>query len=197
MELKGADKAIELFKKLPLNTRVAASRAINDSLKDAQVETGKEILPDAFTLRGRGKQWWEPGQKFGFNVRPYSNPSTLEGRMGSQASWLKEQEHGGTRERANKMAIPAGDYKGKTEIMRKAIKPRTVTKKSDVFFATLKSGLSGIFKRIAWGEPLKLLFSMKPNASYRAVLNFGERAGEHANKRFNPNFARRFIQIMK
>ena len=84
-ELVGADKVIKMLKELPRETRKAASGAINETLKEVQEVTGNQILPDAFTLRGRGKQWWEPGQKFGFNIRPYSNPDTLEGKLGSQA----------------------------------------------------------------------------------------------------------------
>lgn len=195
-ELKGADKAIDLCLKGPERARIAAARAINDSLKDAQVLTGKEILPDAFTLRGRGKQWWEPGQKFGFNVRPYANPNTLEGRLGSQADWVKLQEFGGTKEAdGHRVAVPADDYKPKTAIMARRIKPRAILNRKDTFKATLKSGFSGVFRRIDSG--LKLLFSLTPSAKVEKRLSFERDAAEIANKRMNPNFARRFIQLLK
>lgn len=194
IKVTGLDKALKMMADLPANVRKASAKSINDTLKDVQRETGQDILPDAFTLRGRGKQWWEPGQKFGFNIRPFARPESLEGVIGSQADWLKEQEHGGTRTRSGNLAIPASDYKGKTEIMRKAIKPRAITKKKNVFFAELRSGLVGIFKRISNDTPLKLLFSLKHEAHIKPILHFEKRASEFADKRLPINFAKRFAE---
>lgn len=143
--LTGFDKAFKLVTELPKRTRYAASGAINDTLKDVQTETADRILPHAFTLRGRGKQWWEPGQKFGFNIRPYSNPNTLVGVMGSQADWLKLQEHGGTKKvEEHRLAIPAADYKPHSAIMARAIKPRTILSDWDKAKRSLESAQAAL-----------------------------------------------------
>lgn len=183
-ELVGADKVIKMLKELPRETRKAASGAINETLKEVQEVTGNQILPDAFTLRGRGKQWWEPGQKFGFNIRPYSNPDTLEGKLGSQADWLKLQEHGGTKQvDGHRLAIPSETHKPKAEILPSRKRPsRLLARKSSGVFKGDVRGFAGVFQRL--GSGLKLLFALRPSARITPVLNFEKQAGDLANRRF-------------
>lgn len=188
VQLKGADKAIDLYRGLPAITRKAASGAVNDTLKDVQEETGQKILPDAFTLRGRGKQWWEPGQKFGFNVRPYATPQTLTGTLGSQADWLRLQEKGGTkRAEGHRVAIPADDYKPRTAIMARRLKPRSIlnSTRSGAFKLA-----SGIYRRV--DGALKRLFLFEDSAQVKPVLGFEDRARKMADARFPFRFALRF-----
>lgn len=200
IQLVGADKAIELFRSLPEKTRKAASNAINDTLKDVQTKTGTEWLPHAFTLRGKGKQWWEQGQKFGFNIRPYSNAESLTGTMGSQADWLKLQEQGGTKSVAgHNLAIPATGYKPTDAIMARAIKPRTILdrKSSGAFKATMPNGFEGIFKRVGKDRfPLKLLFSLEPTSSVKKRLDFEANARKLADDIYVGKFAIQFTKMM-
>lgn len=145
LQTHGADKAIDFFTmRLPKITREAGSRAVNDTLKEVQGET-HSILDDKFMLRGRGKQWWEPGQKFGFNIRPFSNPNTMSGTLGSGADWLKLQEHGGTKKSADhRLAIPASDYKPLQAIMARGIKPRAILSDWDKAKRNLDSAQSAL-----------------------------------------------------
>jgi hypothetical protein len=197
-ELVGVDKAIELVLSLPENTRRAASKAINDTLADVQAVTGSKWLPGAFTLRGKGKQWWMPGQKFGFNIRPYSNPESLTGTLGSQADWLKLQEFGGTKSvSGHNLAIPANDYKAKSDIMARRIKPRAILdrKSSGAFKATMSNGKMGIFKRVGDARfPIKLLFSLEPTAQIRKRLSFEEQGQKMADELFSTKFAIQFAK---
>jgi hypothetical protein len=191
VQVIGLDAAKKFLGNLPRDARKAASKAINDTLKDVQGQT-RDILEDSFTLRGRGKQWHEAGMMYGFNIRPFSKPETLEGIIGSSAPWLEIQSKGGTRQRDGNLAIPASDYKPKTSIMAKRLKPRAIIGRgrNPAFFAKLKTGFSGIFRRV--GDDLKLLFSLKGSAQYEKRLDYPARAGAIANKRFAPNFAKRF-----
>ena len=193
IQITGVDKVLKNLEKLPGDVRKAASKAVNDALKDAQQNTVNDILPDAFTLRAKGSPWWEPGNRYGFNIK-YSKPDTLEGAMGSQAPWLTEQEKGGTRER--NMAIPAEDYKPRQDIMRRQIKPRAIlkSKRSGAFRVKTRKGFEGIFRRV--GDGLKLLFSFKDRARIPAILNFEKRASETAQKRFHVRFAMRFADVL-
>jgi hypothetical protein len=200
VQIVGADKAIELFLSLPEKTRKVASNAINDTLKDVQTKTGAEWLPHAFTLRGKGRQWWQPGQKFGFNIRPYSNAETLTGTMGSQADWLRLQEQGGAKEVAgHKLAIPATGYKPVGAIMSRGIKPRTILdrKSSGAFKATMHSGFVGIFKRTGKDRlPIKLLFSLEAIAKINKRLNFEADAKKMADEIYGTKFAIQFAKAL-
>lgn len=144
-ELIGADKVLDMLKALPERTRIASSRAINVTLRDVQKLTGEKLLPDKFTLRGNGKQWWQPGQRMGFNVRPFSNPQTLEGRLGSQADWLGLQEKGGTKSAGeHRVAIPEPGYKPEADIMRREIKPRAILADRDAAARKLSDAESAL-----------------------------------------------------
>lgn len=195
IQLIGADKAIDLFKRLPAITRKAASNAINDTLKEVQTETGSHILPDAFTLRGRGKQWWEPGQRFGFNIQ-FSNPNTIQGVLGSRADWLKLQEFGGTKKptTSQHVAVPAPDYKPRQAIMARRIKPRAIlnSKSSGAFKLP-----SGIYSRDAVTHQLKLLFAFEQSVGIKPVLHFEDKAQVMAEKRFDFMFAVQFAGMLE
>lgn len=193
--LAGADKAIDLFKRLPTITRKAASQAVNNDLREVQSETGKKILPDAFTLRGRGKQWWEPGQKFGFSIQ-FSKPETLSGVLGSSADWLKYQEFGGTKRptTSQHVAIPAPDYKPHTAIMARRIKPRAILNRKSANAFKLPSG---IYTRDAVTKQLKTLFVFEQSVGLKPILHFEQRASGMADKRFNFHFAVAFAGAME
>jgi hypothetical protein len=199
-ELVGVDEALRLLKEMPERTRRAASGAINDTLKEVQTFTGSKLLPEAFTLRGRGRQWWQPGQKFGFNIRPYSNPESLTGILGSQADWLRLQEFGGTKTvPGHNLAIPASDYKAPSDIMARRIKPRTILdrRSSGAFKATMRNGKMGIFKRVGDARlPIKLLFSLEPDAKVPKRLSFEEDGQKMADSIYGLKFAIQFAKQM-
>jgi hypothetical protein len=259
LQTHGADKAINFLLSAPAKAKKAAAGAINDTLKDIQADTGKEILPDVFTVR---TGWWKPGMAMGFNIRPFANPNTLMGELGSKADWLKLHEEGGTKKSDDhRLAIPASDYKPKQAIMAKAIKPRTIlsdwdkakrnldaaqnsltahrgtklsaTEKkrrhdlkrnlsearkefraaekarkareglgaqigSKAFIATMKSGFTGIFKRLTDKRtPLKLLFSLTKYAGLEPTLGWEKAAQDLANEKYDRKFAIRFTKEMK
>ena len=126
VEVDGIDFAIEKLKKLPWSIRIAASKAANDTMVEAQTFTTQKLLPSKFTLRGRGRKWFEKGQKLGFNIQ-FSKPETLEARLGSQADFLALQEHGGQKTgNGHRVAIPSPEYKPKPDIMRRDMKPRAI-----------------------------------------------------------------------
>lgn len=126
VEVKGLDFALEKLKRLPGATRIAAARAANDTAIDAQKFTVQKLLPSKFTLRGRGKKWFEPGNKLGFNIK-FAKPELPEARLGSQADFLDLQEHGGQKSgHGHRVAIPSSEYKPKPELMRRDMKPRAI-----------------------------------------------------------------------
>jgi hypothetical protein len=142
LQTHGADKAINFLLSAPAKAKKAAAGAINDTLKDIQADTGTEILPDVFTVR---TGWWKPGMAMGFNIRPFANPNTLMGELGSKADWLKLHEEGGTKKSDDhRLAIPASDYKPKQAIMAKAIKPRTILSDWDKAKRNLDSAQSAL-----------------------------------------------------
>lgn len=126
IEAIGLDKAISLLTGLPKQIRYATAQALNDTAKDVQTFTTQHLLPEKFTLRGRGRRWFEPGQRFGFNVQ-FANKDQLVSVIGSRADWLALQEHGGTKQvSGHRLAIPRPFWKAKEDIIRHDKKPRQI-----------------------------------------------------------------------
>lgn len=271
-EVRGLDVVLAKIKKLSANTRLATARAVNDTLVQAQTFTTQKLLPSKFTLRGRGKRWFERGNKLGFNIR-FAKPDNATGTLGSQADFLKLQEEGGTKKAdGHRVAIPDEKYKPKADLMRRDMKPRAIrgdpskeralkaalqgaqgsltaaesalaahrnvrlATKADkqrrhdlklrvksarqefrkaskahkteagrgaaiggkAFVAEMGSGFVGIFKRLGKGRfPLKLLFSLTSYAHLDPILGFEKAAGDLANENYDPNFRKRFLEVMK
>lgn len=187
IQLEGADKAIDFLLRGPAMVKRAASNSVNNDLREVQSETGKKFLPEAFTLRGRGKQWWEPGQKYGFNIQ-FSKPETLQGVLGSGADWLKYHEFGLTKKPTSSehVAIPAPDYKPKQAIMARRIKPRAVIDRKSAKAFKLPSG---IYTRDAVTKQLKRLFLFERTVGLKPTLHFEDKAAKMADERFNYHFA--------
>jgi hypothetical protein len=124
--VNGLDELDRALRKIPAQARLAASRALNDTAKITQDYTVNTLLPESFTLRSRGAVWWQPGNKFGFNIG-FANPSTLEARVGSQADWLRLHEDGGEKEiEGHNLAIPSPVWKPKPQLMAADKKPRNI-----------------------------------------------------------------------
>lgn len=127
IETIGLAAAARKLKDLPKQVRFATSQALNDTALQVQKFTIDKLLPGAFTLRGRGKRWFEPGNRFGFNVQ-FARKDRLISVVGSRADWLKDQESGGTKRASggHRLAIPTGFWKKREEIMRRNKKPRQI-----------------------------------------------------------------------
>ena len=192
ISLQGADKAIALLLKGPQMAKNAASRAINNDLREVQTETGKTILPDAFTVRTK---WWKPGMRTGFNIQ-FSKPETLSGVLGSSADWLKLQEFGGAKKptTSQHVAIPAPDYKPRMAIMARRIKPRAILNRKSAKAFKLPSG---IFARDEVTKQLKTLFVFEQSVGLKPILHFEQRASQMAEKRFNFHFAVAFAGLLE
>src|SRR4051812_24689530 len=150
-EVKGLDEVLRKLKKLPQLTRLATARAVNDTLVQAQTFTTQQLLPSKFTLRGRGKRWFEKGNKLGFNIL-FAKPDNAVGTLGSQADFLKLQEHGGEKSAGeHRVAIPDEGYKPKPDIMRRDMKPRALRGDSSKE-QQLKAALEGASGRLQAAE---------------------------------------------
>lgn len=197
IETRGLDEVGKRLRKLPFLTSLATTRAVNDTLIQAQTFTTQTLLPKKFTLRGRGKRWFEKGGKLGFNIK-FAKANNPIGTLGSQADFLELQEHGGRKTAgAHRLAIPTEEYKPKPELMSRAKKPRAV-RGSKAFVATMSGGFVGIFKRVGKERlPLKLLFSLTKYARLEPILGFERAAKDLADERFDDNFRRRFLEATK
>jgi hypothetical protein len=242
------------------NVRYAAARACNDLAKDVQQETINKILPDRFTLRAKGAPWFKPGNRFGFNAK-FANKENIQSSVGSQADWLKLQEHGGTKQvAAHRLAIPSTDWKPIKDIMSRDKKPRAILediqkleqqkatleidrrhsrlgmsladrqhqhkikgelskvnkalrtarraqKHADglggatggkAFIATMRSGFTGIFKRLTPNSrPLKLLFSLTRYAKINPILGWEKAAQDLVNEKYDKRFQERLLEALK
>lgn len=197
VDIMGADEALRYLKDLPKQVRFASSRAINDTAKEVQAFTVGELLPEKFTLRSKGTPWQKPGNKLGFNIK-FANKNNLEGRVGSQANWLRLQEDGGEKVVAgHRVAIPTSYWKKKAEIMARKKKPKALLagrvriNGNRVFVAKMGSGMEGIFVRDG-KERLKIhkLFTFVDEADVKGALHFVESGKEIVRKNFQKNFGR-------
>jgi|GEM_PF-2243346 len=192
------DVAARKLQAYPKQIRFAASRAVNDTAKDVQDFTVKTLLPAKFTLRSRGAPWWKPGTRMGFNIRPFSKPSTLTAIVGSQADWLKLQEQGGTKkpDSGKRLAIVSGARPTPTAVIPRQVKPKRLLsgRKPKGFVVTTEKG-SGIFVRA--GDDVKMMYWLKPTAIIKPVLQFLPNAMAVVTKSFPKHFVKRFTEAMK
>lgn len=204
VHISGLDVAIRRVHDLSKQGRFAMSMAMNNTLKQVQGWTVEELLPGAFVLRSRGSPWFKPRTRFGFNIRPFATKDRLQATMGSQADWLKLQEHGGTKRIAgHRIAIPTRFWKPREEIMEKGKKPRAIVGKNKrglpnkpFIYAGTKMP-AGIYVRSGQARfPLKMLFMFVDSASIKAVLDFEEKAAEQAGSIFQPEFTKAFARAL-
>jgi hypothetical protein len=98
-------------------------------------------------LRSKGTPWFRPGTKLGFNIK-FATKDTLRAVIGSQADFLRLQEHGGAKNPSgHRVAVPTLFWKRREEIMDRAKKPRAILKNGEGAIADRISRLSERFAR--------------------------------------------------
>lgn len=185
----------------------ALSQTINDTLKEVQDSTINEMLPETFTLRSRGAQWWLPRNRYGFKAK-FARKSRLLGTLGSRADWLEDHERGGSRGGGeHRQAIPTQFWKPKKEIIRKAKKPRALRDKAAKAKGNRRAGKirglkavpfvlpTGIFVRV--NDGLKALFFFAKRVKIPKIFNFEKKAADMAVKLIPKNFAKAFRKAIK
>lgn len=187
-------------KNLGRQTTHALSNAVNETLKKTREQTFEKTLPEAFTLRRKtSKFWYEPKQRYGFNIK-FANKQSVMGVLGSRADWLKEQERGGTRTAGNhRIAIPTRFHKRREEIMRKAKKPRALIRSAKQERVNRSIGKKpfvlpqGIFVRYGKRKgDIKALFIFVEQVRIDRQLHFEKRGREFALLIFPKEFDKQF-----
>lgn len=211
----GMKEVLGLLKQVPKQSKFAMAKAINETAKEVQKVTEKRVLPSAFDhLRSRGKPWYKPGNKLGFNIRPWARKDKLEARVGSAAPWLSLHEEGGTKRTSGSLAIPQAELKSKPELVRRAIRPKRIAAKlrsqkrmkvkaGSVRPLTRKrqpitqmpSGQKGLFVRMPNGR-IRALYLFEKSARIRKKLGWYAMADKTVEKELPRNFNREFVKAM-
>jgi hypothetical protein len=174
----------------------AISKAINETAKDVQKAEGAN-LPKKQTIRS---DWWKPGRKFGINIKPFATKDRLTSTIGTGADWEGLHEKGGTKtpKSSKRLSIPTEAHRGgKEKKMTPAKKPRSILSKF-AFFAHMKSGIPGIFRRVGKARlPIKLLFTLSRQARIDPKLGYEEIGEAVITKKLPEHFAEEFRKAIR
>lgn len=173
----------------------AASRAINDTLVEAQKALRAEFR-NTFTLR-RAAFIDREGAKITF-----SKKDNLTGSIGitERAAFLAKQVYGGERpKKGAKIAIPLeGARRGKTGLVQASQRPRAVLAKG-AFIRGSRSEASAIMQAIGRGKrkTLKALWLLVPRAFIRKTVPYHATVQDVARRTFADRFRTRLREAME
>lgn len=194
----GFDKAMKALRVLQKQTRFATAGALNDTARSVQQHEINSVLPSALILRSRGTPWWKPGQRFGINAR-FANKLNLQSSVSSQADWLREVEHGGTKQASgHRLAIPTPATKQPREIMSRQKKPRAILRRRGTFVVAEGAAIpAGIYQRTGPERfPIRMLFGFKRDAQVEARLGFEAKGMAHAQSVYRRFFDARLAKAI-
>lgn len=215
VKVQGMKEVLGMLKQVPKQSKFAMAKAINETAKDVQKVTEKRVLPGAFDhLRSRGKPWYKPGNRLGFNIRPWARKDKLMARVGSAAPWLSLHEEGGTKRASGSLAIPQPELKAKPELVRRAIRPKRIAaklrnqkrmkvkagsvrplKRNGRLVTEMPSGQKGLFVRLPNGR-IRALYLFEKSARIKKRLGWYDMADRTVGSELPRNFNREFVRAM-
>jgi hypothetical protein len=154
-------------------------RALTRTARDAASEVKRET-PGKFILR---RSWVLKGIRSDAATR--TNPTA---RVFSMDPYMLKQEVGETYSPSgSNVAIPAGARKSEKQSIPKAMFPRMLKSRSDVFKADIRGrGGLGIFQRTKGG--LKLLYLLRKRKTTEPAWDFSQTVRETVERGFLLNF---------
>lgn len=167
-------------KQLPFATARALTLTAQDSQAALRVD-----MPKRFTIRNAWSQRGiivKPADK---NVIPYRSAVMV----GDIWNYLFLQESGGEKTPTGSMhiAVPEDIRSSPSQILRRALRPKALLARKDVFIKDLGGGNQAIYQRV--GKGLKLLYILVPDARIKPRLGLVETAQKIGNERWAINFA--------
>lgn len=190
----GFESTLARVRNAPRQIQFATVKAINETATAIQKGTVERLLPDAFTLRAKGRPWQQPGGPLGWNIRPFAKTSQPEpfAVVGSRAEWLKLQEEGGTKRAGNgkSLALPIRGTARPTptSVIARRNKPAALLARKGFFLKTTKRGDHVIMQRI--GKRERAWFTFERSARIPAILHFRPFALATATRTLSPAFTK-------
>lgn len=185
-QIIGLEKALRVVSSIQKQVKFATAQALNDTAKDVQGFETQDELPSRLTLR---RTWWKRGTKYGVNIK-FATKQNQQAVIGSQAPWLRDQEHGGVKEaHSHRIAVPTLTHKPKAAIMARGRKPRAMRTKPAVFVA-----MGAIWQRTTPERlPIKRLFSLVTAARVKKSIDFEVHGVGVANRVYKVHFDKRIL----
>lgn len=163
----------------------ATARALTLTAKDAQTAI-RAGMPGRFTIRNAWSQR-------GIIVKPADKnviPARSAVMVGDIWNYLFIQEQGGEKmpTASAHLAIPEDVRSSPMQILRRALRPKALLARKDVFIKDLGGGNQAIYQRLP-DHKLKLLYILVPDAHVKPRLGLAETALKIGNERWAINFA--------
>jgi hypothetical protein len=219
--LKDVAPVIRTLTGLPKQVKFATALALNRTGQSIQNYTTERLLPGKLTLRQKGRGWYAPGQKLGFNLKPRASRENLSAIVGSGANWLTYLEHPATKRVAQgRLAIPTTFWKKREEILKREKKPRALLRaaararrggdRAGKLVASAIGRLAnkpflyegermppGIYVRTTREAfPIRGLFQFRGKARVETNLQYEDKGALVASSVFHPHFRAAFLKAV-
>ena len=191
----GIKSTVGFLSDLPKQTRFATAKTLTQSAWAAQKWTVDKLLPSKFTLRAKSRPWQKFG-KYRFKVQQ-ATKERLQATLSSDAPWIKDHEHGGTRTGQQDLGgvpISFSARPSKKSVIPARLKPRKALKRKGSFIGDAGNGGKALYIPHQAGDgAVRLLYLIRPSVRIKKTLGFEKQAPKIAtrefNRRFNPNIA--------
>jgi hypothetical protein len=193
MKITGLPEVQRRIKSIEKQIPFATARALNDTARDVQEATIKQLLPSKFVLRS---PWWRPGTRFGFNIR-FATKALLRAVIGSRAEWLGVQEQGGVRtpRSARNLSLPINARRSERAVIRKNQRPRALIAAGKAFVMKTKEGLSLLVTRK--GKKNVVQYAFHPRANVTTRLAFIPSGMAKARAVYRKHFQKRIAEAIR